>query len=350
MVAVDTITVGERSRKDLGDLTGLMQSIQTVGLIHPNVVTDDLQLVAGARRLEATKRLGATMIEVRRVGDLTEEERIVIELEENLHRKNLTPPERSRTTARLAEAVAAQRRGREETQAPQGMQPNEGETMDTQTHANPGPDEFSPTAGNNSNVGRPERPDAQAQVAEEIGISQQALSLAQQHVQAMTRYPELDAPDVSQREALRCWKAWEKMTAVKRTRARQAWRKRQAEKRELAQAKAEAKAKGVKGRLIVRQPRPRKRRPRQTRSRATIPPTRPWYVFVAGLQQVIMDFEHGGGLVPLFEVWTVEEFERAKQQLASQMAQLERISRNLEAGQVISHGTSNLRVMRGQDE
>ena len=350
MVAVDTIIVGVRQRQDLGDLSGLMESLKTVGFIHPIVVTDELQLVAGARRLEATKRLGVTMIEVRRVGDLTEEERIVIELDENLHRKNLTPPERSRTAARLAAAVDAQRRGREETQEPQGIQPNEDATIDTPTRANPGPDEFLQNACNNPDGGRRERPDAQAKVAEEMGISQQVLSLAQQHVQAMERYSELDAPDISQREALRCWKAWEKMIPAKRTRARQAWRKRQAEKRELAQAKAEAKANGMNSRVVVRQPRPRKRRPRQTQSRVPIPVTRSWYSFVAGLQQVITDFKHGGGLLPLFEVWTYDECERSKQQLASQMVQLERITRNLEAGQIIHHGKPDLQVIRAQKE
>ena len=69
------------------------------------MVTDTLELVAGARRLEATKRLGATMIEVKRGGDLAEHERAIIELEENLHRKELTPLERSQTTVRLASAL-----------------------------------------------------------------------------------------------------------------------------------------------------------------------------------------------------------------------------------------------------
>jgi hypothetical protein len=32
-----------------------MESLKTIGLIHPIVVTDDLTLVAGARRLEARK-------------------------------------------------------------------------------------------------------------------------------------------------------------------------------------------------------------------------------------------------------------------------------------------------------
>jgi len=182
-----------------------------------------------------------------------------------------------------------------------------------------------------------------------MGVSQATLIAAQQHVQAMTRYPELDAPDVSQREALRLWKAWEKMASPNRSRARQAWRKRQAEQRELAQAKAEAKAKWVKGRLIVRQPRPRPRRPRQTRTQTPIPVTRSWYTFVAGLLQLISDFEHGGGLAPLFEIWTPEQLPLAKEQLATQMAQLERIARNLAAGQVLPKGAPGLRLVQNQD-
>ena len=194
--------------------------------------------------------------------------------------------------------------------------------------------------------GRQEKPDRQEKIAEKVGIAQRTLSQMQNHLAAAARYPELGADDVSRREAIRLWKAWEKMTPAKRTRARQAWRKQQ----EAQRAWAKAKADRVKNPLVALPPRPIKRRPRRTRSQATIPPTRPWYVFVAGLQQVITDFEHGGGLVPLFEVWTPEEFERAKQQLASQLAQLERITRNLEAGQIIRHGTPDLRVVRSQDE
>jgi ParB/RepB/Spo0J family partition protein len=114
-----------------------MSSIQEVGLIHPIVVTDDLTLVAGARRLEATKRLGATMIEVRRVGNLTEQERTIIELEENRHRKNLTPIERSQTTIRLAEAVGAQLRDSAQTQDGQGTAPNHVTVVHTPTRSSP---------------------------------------------------------------------------------------------------------------------------------------------------------------------------------------------------------------------
>jgi hypothetical protein len=46
-------------------------------------------------------------------------------------------------------------------------------------------------------------PDATEKVAAEIGVSMSTLSLAQRHVTALERYPELEAPDISQREAVR---------------------------------------------------------------------------------------------------------------------------------------------------
>lgn len=52
------IIIGERFRKDLGDLTDLAKSIEKVGLLHPIVVTEEGKLVAGMRRLEAWKLLG----------------------------------------------------------------------------------------------------------------------------------------------------------------------------------------------------------------------------------------------------------------------------------------------------
>lgn len=55
---VDKIRVGARHRKGVGDLEELAASISEVGLLHPPVVTSAGVLVAGARRLEACKRLG----------------------------------------------------------------------------------------------------------------------------------------------------------------------------------------------------------------------------------------------------------------------------------------------------
>lgn len=57
-IDISRIIVNGRHRKDLGDVGALAESIRTVGLLHPLVVTPDNQLVAGARRLEALRSLG----------------------------------------------------------------------------------------------------------------------------------------------------------------------------------------------------------------------------------------------------------------------------------------------------
>ncbi|MFI6428413.1 ParB N-terminal domain-containing protein [Promicromonospora sp. NPDC050880] len=56
--AVDSITVGHRHRRDLGDLQALCDSIRRIGLLCPLTVTPDGLLLCGWRRLEAVKQLG----------------------------------------------------------------------------------------------------------------------------------------------------------------------------------------------------------------------------------------------------------------------------------------------------
>src|SRR4051794_41650431 len=56
--AIDTIVVGIRHRKDPGDLTQLMESIERIGLLQPITITPEGVLVCGLRRLEAVRRLG----------------------------------------------------------------------------------------------------------------------------------------------------------------------------------------------------------------------------------------------------------------------------------------------------
>jgi hypothetical protein len=78
-------------------------------LIQPIVVDDQNVLVAGYRRLQAAKLLRWDMIRVRRYKDLSTKERLAIELEENVQRKELTPFEASEAAvgaARLAREVA----------------------------------------------------------------------------------------------------------------------------------------------------------------------------------------------------------------------------------------------------
>jgi len=84
------IIVGERHRKDLGDIKGLARSIADVGLLHPGVVRSDGVLIAGQRRIAAAKLLGWTEIPAT-VVDL--ESIIRGEQAENVYRKDFTPSE-----------------------------------------------------------------------------------------------------------------------------------------------------------------------------------------------------------------------------------------------------------------
>lgn len=107
-LAIADIRVGDRHRRELGDVAALAESLKSVGLLHPPVVTDDRLLVCGFRRIEAAKRLGWTRIEVRvvRPDDLLAAER-----DENEVRKDFTPSERV-AIAREIEARLGDRRGR----------------------------------------------------------------------------------------------------------------------------------------------------------------------------------------------------------------------------------------------
>ena len=55
---VDAIFVGERRRKDLGDIDGLAASIAEIGLLRPIVINSQGELIAGERRLGAVQQLG----------------------------------------------------------------------------------------------------------------------------------------------------------------------------------------------------------------------------------------------------------------------------------------------------
>ena len=84
------IQIGERHRKDMGDIEGLARSIDEIGLLHPVVVRPDGTLVAGERRIKACLLLGWQDIPVT-VVDL--DAIIRGECDENQKRKDWTPTE-----------------------------------------------------------------------------------------------------------------------------------------------------------------------------------------------------------------------------------------------------------------
>lgn len=93
-IYVETVRVDGRHRRDLGDLTDLVRSIEQVGLMHPITVTASGYLIAGQRRLEAFRKLGRDRIQARVITDLTGAvERLEMERDENTARKAMVPEE-----------------------------------------------------------------------------------------------------------------------------------------------------------------------------------------------------------------------------------------------------------------
>lgn len=93
-VAIEAIVEGERYRSDLGDIKSLAESMTEVGLLHPVVVTSDLRLIAGGRRLAAARSLGWLDIPATVVTNIVEADLILqAESDENTCRKDFTPTE-----------------------------------------------------------------------------------------------------------------------------------------------------------------------------------------------------------------------------------------------------------------
>jgi hypothetical protein len=94
MIAISDVQVADRHRSDLGDLAGLADSLREVGQLQPIIVTSDLRLVAGGRRLAAAQSLGWTEIEAKVARNLTDAVMLLrAELDENTCRKPFTPTE-----------------------------------------------------------------------------------------------------------------------------------------------------------------------------------------------------------------------------------------------------------------
>ena len=84
------IQVTNRQRLDLGDINELANSLKTNGLIQPIVVNQENRLIAGGRRFAAATSLGWTEIDVVYRETLSEDELHILELEENIQRKDET--------------------------------------------------------------------------------------------------------------------------------------------------------------------------------------------------------------------------------------------------------------------
>lgn len=96
----------ERQREKAEADQALVTSIESTGLLHPIVVHSNGVLVAGERRLDAFKKLGRATIPVHIFEKLSALEATLIELQENLARKQLTWQEEARAVGRFHQMKA----------------------------------------------------------------------------------------------------------------------------------------------------------------------------------------------------------------------------------------------------
>ncbi len=91
-IPCDQIRIGERHRRDMGDLEGLAASIATEGLLQPVGITEENLLVFGERRLRAVRdvlKQATIAARIVRVSSI-----LAGEYAENEIRKDFTPSER----------------------------------------------------------------------------------------------------------------------------------------------------------------------------------------------------------------------------------------------------------------
>ena len=118
-IAIDSIVVNDRIRKDYGDIEQLAEDIRTNGLIQPIVVSKGNVLLCGERRLRACESLGMTEVEAVVKDASDAHQALVMEISENENRKPFTVTERLAYAAKLLplakeEAHERQSGGREE--------------------------------------------------------------------------------------------------------------------------------------------------------------------------------------------------------------------------------------------
>lgn len=166
ILKIKDIKIGQRVRDEYGDMQALADSIREHGLLHPIVVDFDYNLIAGCRRLLACERIGKKEIEAKVLKDISEKELRVLELEENIRRKDLTELEKSKNLVELAEIKEQELK-------------HQTIVLADSTKTNQG--------------GRPPVSGVALQsIADDIGVPRKTLHDAKQHVKAVEEFPSLE--------------------------------------------------------------------------------------------------------------------------------------------------------------
>lgn len=92
-----------RQRRELTGVEELADSISRRGLLHPIIIDENNTLIAGERRFRAHQLLGLPTIRCSRLSDLSDHDRVAIELEENIKRQDISWDDRVRAVQQYHE-------------------------------------------------------------------------------------------------------------------------------------------------------------------------------------------------------------------------------------------------------
>lgn len=111
-IPINSVTITNRIRKDLGDISALAANISELGLLSPILVNKQYQLLAGERRLTACRELGWTDIPAIIMDTADAERELAVEFAENRYRKDFNMEEVVDTGIRLEriESIKAEER------------------------------------------------------------------------------------------------------------------------------------------------------------------------------------------------------------------------------------------------
>ena len=184
ILKIKDVKIGQRVRDEYGDMQALADSIREHGLLHPIVVDSDYNLIAGCRRLLACDRIGLKEIEAKVMEDISEKELRILELEENIRRKDLTELEKSKNLVELAEIKEQELKEKVK-------------VLTDSVHLNdPNKEVINYLADSAKKAtGRPEGsyiPTSLRNIAAEMGVSRETLRDAKQHVKAVEEFPPLE--------------------------------------------------------------------------------------------------------------------------------------------------------------
>lgn len=99
---IKDIVINKRVRQNAGDLSQLSESMEKYGQIHPIVVNKKNELISGYRRIQCAKKLKWQSVFAIVVDISSESDKLTMELEENLRRKDFTEEEKIEAFRKLA--------------------------------------------------------------------------------------------------------------------------------------------------------------------------------------------------------------------------------------------------------